>query len=145
MSRSCVEHIRRRVAHGSRNTQCSAAEERAYGTLRLLTLSTLRLPDLFLYAHVLQVFDEDPDVERVPPVIVAAVRTIASGALRLAHRALETHARNVGYETGAWVDRALEQAGAWLCCERRRRGAGAARSGATGGDRDHACDRGHGG
>ena len=93
-------------------------EERAYGTLRLLTLATLRLPDLFLYAHVLQVFDEDPDVERVPPVVVGAVRTIASGALRLAHRALvRRHARNVGYETGAWVDRALEQAGAWLCCE----------------------------
>ena len=73
------------LVHGSRNTQCSAAEERAYGTLRLLTLATLRLPDLFLYAHVLQVFDEDPDVERVPPVVVAAVRTIASGALR--HRA----------------------------------------------------------
>jgi hypothetical protein len=105
------------LAHGSRSTQCSAAEERAYGTLRLLTLATLRLPDLFLYAHVLQVFDEDPDVERVPPVIVAAVRTIASGALRLGHRALETHARNVGYETGTWVDRALEQAGAWLYCQ----------------------------
>jgi hypothetical protein len=43
------------------------------------------------------------------------VRTIASGALGLAHRALETHARNVGYQKGAWVDRALEQAGAWLC------------------------------
>jgi len=105
------------VAHGSRNTQCSASEERGYGTLRLLTLATLRLPDLSLYAHVLQVFDEDPDVERVPPVVVGAVRTISSGALRLAHRALETHARNVGYETGVWVDRALEQAGAWLCCE----------------------------
>ncbi|MGB0094786.1 MAG: hypothetical protein WBP81_19915 [Solirubrobacteraceae bacterium] len=105
------------VAHGSRNTQCSAPEERAYGTLRLLTLATLRLPDLFLYAHVLQVFDEDPAVERVPPVVVGAVRTIGSDALRLAHRALETHARNVGYETGAWVDRALEQAGACLCCQ----------------------------
>ena len=105
------------VAHGSRSTQCSASEERAYGTLRLLTLATLRLPDLFLYAHVLQVFDEDPDVEQVPPVVVRAVRTIASGALRLAHRALETHARNVGYQKGAWIDRALEQAGAWLCCQ----------------------------
>jgi hypothetical protein len=105
------------VAHDSRNTQCSAPEERAHGTLRLLTLAILRLPDLFLYAHVLQVFDEDPALERVPPVVVRAVRTIASGALRRAHRALETDARNVGYETGAWVDRALEQAGAWLCCE----------------------------
>jgi hypothetical protein len=76
------------VAHGSRNTQCSATEERAYGTLRLLTLATLRLPDLFLYAHVLQAFDEDPDVEQVPPVIVGAVRTIASGPLRLSHSAM---------------------------------------------------------
>ena len=38
------------VSHGARNTRCAADEERAYGTLRLLTLATLRLPDLFLYA-----------------------------------------------------------------------------------------------
>jgi hypothetical protein len=85
--------------------------------LRLLTLATLRLPDLFLYAHVLQVFDEDPEIDRIPPVVVEGVRVIASGALRLGHRALETHARDVGYETGVWVDRALEQAGAWLCAD----------------------------
>lgn len=82
--------------------------------MRLLTLATLRLPDLFLYAHLLQVFDDDPEVDPVPPVVVRAVQAIASGALRLSHRALETHGRDVGYETGAWIDGALEQAGVEL-------------------------------
>ena len=102
------------VSDGADNTWCAAAQERGYGTLRLLTLATLRLPDLFLYAHVAQAFGEDPEVERVPPVVVDAVRMIAAGALRLTHRALETHASEVGYETGFWVDRALEQAGVRL-------------------------------
>ena len=101
------------VSHGARNTRC-AADERAYGTLRLLTLATVRLPDLFLYAHVAQAFGEDPDVDRVPVVVVDAVRVIAAGALRLAHRALETHARETGCEPGMWIDRALKRAGGWL-------------------------------
>jgi hypothetical protein len=102
------------VSDGAENTWCAAAQERGYGTLRLLTLATLRLPDLFLYAHVAQAFGEDPEVERVPPVVVDAVRMIAAGALRLTHRALETHASDVGYDAGVWVDRALGQAGARL-------------------------------
>jgi hypothetical protein len=105
------------VSHGADSTWCAAVEERGYGTLRLLTLATLRLPDLFLYAHVAHAFLEDPEVDGVPPVVVDALRVIAAGALRLAHRALETHARDVGYETRVWVDRALEQAGTWLSRE----------------------------
>jgi hypothetical protein len=105
------------VARGVDSTWCSAAQERRYGTLRLLTLAMLRLPDLFLYAHVAQAFREDPEVEQVPSVVVDAVRVIAAGALRLAHRALETHASEVGYGTGVWVDRALEEAGARLARE----------------------------
>jgi hypothetical protein len=105
------------VSHGANSTWCAAAQERGYGTLRLLTLATLRLPDLFLCAHVAQAFREDPKVDRVPPVVVDAVRATAAGALRLAHRALETHASDVGYETGAWVDRALERAAARLARE----------------------------
>jgi hypothetical protein len=102
------------VSHGARNTRCTADGERAYGTLRLLTLATLRLPDLFLYAHVAEAFVEDPEVDRVPSVVVDAVRMISAGALRLAHRALETHVRETGCEPGVWVDRTLTQAGAWL-------------------------------
>ena len=91
------------VSDGADSTWCAAAQERGYGTLRLLTLATLRLPDLFLYAHVAQAFGEDPEVERVPTVVVDAVRMIAAGALRLTHRALESHAGEVGYETGVWL------------------------------------------
>jgi hypothetical protein len=105
------------IVRGASNTQCSAEEERTYGTLRLLTLATLRLPDLFLYANIVEVLAGDPDYDRVPPVAVRAIITPAAGALRLAHRALETHARDVGYEAEAWVDRALERAGALLAAE----------------------------
>ena len=102
------------IARGASNTQCSAEEERTYGTLRLLTLATLRLPDLFLYAHIVEVLAGDPDYDRVPPVAVRAIITPAAGALRLAHRALETHARGVGYQVEVWVDRALEHTGGLL-------------------------------
>ena len=39
----------RAVSHGAANTLCTPEEESAHGTLRLLTLATLRLPDLYLY------------------------------------------------------------------------------------------------
>ena len=87
------------------------------GTLRLLTLATLRVPDVFLYAHIVEVLAGDPDHDRVPPVVVRAIIASAAGALRLSHRALETHARDVGYLVVAWVDRALEQVGALLAGE----------------------------
>ena len=100
----------RAVSHGAANTLCTPGEERAYGTLRLLTLATLRLPDLYLYAHLLEALDEDPAVEPVPPLVTSRLGEIAAGALRLAHRALETHADELGYQPGAWVKRALERA-----------------------------------
>ena len=37
------------VARGVANTHCSIEQERRYGVLRLLTLATLRLPDLAVY------------------------------------------------------------------------------------------------
>ena len=105
----------RAVSHGAANTLCTPDEERAYGTLRLLTLATLRLPDLYLYAHLLEALDEEPTIEPVPPIVTSQLSEIAAGALRLAHRALETHAHELGYEPGAWVARALERAHERLC------------------------------
>jgi hypothetical protein len=102
---------RRAVAHGAHNTQCTAEQESAYGTLRLLTLTMLRLPDLLLYAHLLHVYDEDGDRADVPTAVVRGASDIASGALRLAHRALETHAHDLRYETAAWVEWLLGHAG----------------------------------
>ena len=98
------------VANGGANTGCTAEEERAYGVLRLLTLALLRLPDLALCAHVVHLVGEvDED-----PLLARTLGDVAAGALRLAHRALEIHGRDVGYETGAWIDHALLVAGAAL-------------------------------
>jgi hypothetical protein len=100
----------RAVSHGAANTLCTPKEESAHGTLQLLTLATLRLPDLYLYAHLLEALDEEPTVEPVPQLVTSRLGEIAAGALRLAHRALETHADELGYQPGAWVERALERA-----------------------------------
>ena len=108
------------VSHGAANTLCTPEEERAYGALRLLTLATLRLPDLYLHAHLLQALDEDPTIEPVPPIVTAQLGEIAAGALRLAHRALETHAHELGYRSGAWTERALERARSQLCGDLER-------------------------
>jgi hypothetical protein len=102
------------VSHGAANTLCTPEEERAYGTLRLLTLATLRLPDLYLHAHLLEALDRDATIEPIPPLATSQLGETCAGALRLAHRALETHARELGFEPGAWVERALERARAQL-------------------------------
>ena len=104
------------VAHGAASTQCTAEEERTYSPLRLLTLAMLHLPDLALCAYLLDVLNEDDEVDRVRAVVVEEVAATAAGALRLTHRALETHARNVGYETGVWLERVLDYASASLWC-----------------------------
>ena len=98
------------VSHGAANTLCTPEEEQAYGALRLLTLATVRLPDLYLYSYLLEALDEEPTIEPVPPIVTTQLSEIAAGALRLAHRALETHAHELGYETGAWIERALDRA-----------------------------------
>ena len=98
----------RAVAFGVANTQCSSERERQFGALRLLTLSTLRLPDVALYGELLH----SSAGERSACCLVAQTLIGASsGAMRLAHRALETHALEVGYRAEAWVERAVEGAG----------------------------------
>jgi hypothetical protein len=102
------------VAHGAASTRCAAEEERTYTPLRLLTLAALHLPDLALYAYLLDVMDEDDEVDRVRAVLAVEMGATAAGVLRLAHRALETHARDVGYERGVWLERVLDHASATL-------------------------------
>jgi hypothetical protein len=101
----------RAVAHGMANTQCSVERERGYGALRLLTLATLRLPDVAVYGERLHSHgDEVSAVCLVAQTLIGA----SAGAMRLAHRALEVHALEVGYHIEAWVERALRGAGAEL-------------------------------
>ncbi|HEV3485062.1 MAG TPA: hypothetical protein VG106_06625 [Vicinamibacterales bacterium] len=102
----------RAVVEGSANTQCTADQERGYGTLRLLTLATLRLPDLTLYAHWAHVCDDvsDGQARRVSLAVLRAVADVACGALRLAHRALETHCDERDDDAAGWVTRAIDRA-----------------------------------
>ena len=98
------------LAYGATDTGCRAEEERLCGTLRLITLAILRLPDLALLAQLMHADSEDRLVLRV-------AREVAGGALRLAHRALQTHGRDVGYQVGAWIDDALLTAAVELARE----------------------------
>jgi len=105
---------RRAVTQGTNNSGCTPDRERAYGALRLLTLATLRLPDLVLYAHLAELYGDETDAGCVPRLVVSAVSDVAAGALRLTHRALEVHGHSLHYAIAAWTDRALERAGSEL-------------------------------
>jgi hypothetical protein len=100
------------VADGAQNTHCCADCERTYGALRLLTLAMLRLPDLSVQSHLLDAGDGDGDA--LLDIILDAVSDTSAGALRLAHRALETHADALGYDAFAWVEHAVQRTGTIL-------------------------------
>lgn len=105
---------RQAVAQGATNTGCTANRERDYGALRLLTLATLRMPDLVLYAGLADVYEDGPDANRFPRPGVLAIGDASAGALRLTHRALEVHGQRLGYAISVWIGRALERAGTEL-------------------------------
>ena len=60
------------LAHGATNTACRPDEERLYGTLRLMTLAILRLPDLAMIAQLMHMDDEDRVVIASPATSPAA-------------------------------------------------------------------------
>jgi hypothetical protein len=108
----------RAVAFGVANTQCSSERERHFGALRLLTLATLRLPDVAPYRELLH----SDSGERSPCCLVAQTLIGAcAGAMRLGHRALEMRPFEVGYRADAWVARAVEGTRAELSRSVRRR------------------------
>lgn len=92
------------------NTSCRPDEERLHGTLRLMTLAILRLPDLAMIAQLMHMDHQDR-------VVLRAACDIAGGALRLAHRALQTHGRDVDYDIRAWIDSTPLTAAVELACE----------------------------
>jgi hypothetical protein len=53
-------------------------------------------------------------------MVTSTLGELAAGAPRLVHRALETHAHELDYHAGSWVERALERARAQLCCDLER-------------------------
>jgi hypothetical protein len=96
------------VAEGAADTLSDPVDERALGPLRLLTLSMLRLPDLALQVQLLDHAGE-PSAAALHLALDAAWDT-GTGALRLAHRALEAHAEAVGYGAAAWLAHARSRA-----------------------------------
>ena len=107
-----ADAYRSAVAEGAANTRCDAERERAHGALRLVTLALLRLPDLTLQAHLLDVGGHG--AEGVLAFVLDRLCDTSAGALRLSHRALEAHAEAIGYDPDAWVANALERARAVL-------------------------------
>jgi len=61
------------LSAGSEDIGLSRFSELQLGPLRLLVLELVRMPDLFVYCHVLEASDLDDSSERLPPVAVARV------------------------------------------------------------------------
>lgn len=101
------------VCHGAIDTGCGSGAEREQTPLKLLTLVAWRLPDLALSTFVVQSLAGDVADARLAAVI-EQLRRQAAGVVRLSHRALETHARNVGYGIDEWCARILESGSALL-------------------------------
>ena len=109
----------RAVAFGVANTQCSSERERQFGALRLLTLATLRLPDVALYGELLHCHAAE---QRACCLVAQTLIGASSGAMRLAHRALEMHALELGYRADAWVEHAVDGTGDELSAAGREEG-----------------------
>jgi hypothetical protein len=76
--------------------------------VRLLTLATLRVPDVALFGELLHCHAaERRACCLVPQTLIGA----CAGAIRLAQGALEMHALELGYRAHAWVQRAVDGAG----------------------------------
>jgi hypothetical protein len=88
------------------NTRCGAERERRYGAPRLLTLATLRLPHLLAVHGGLLHSEEECGA---PCLVAQAVIGASSGAMRLAHRALEIHALELGYGVQVWLERGRDE------------------------------------
>lgn len=93
------------LAPGGNNTGRIAEDERTHGPLELLLMALVRLSDLAAATYMLDWLDEGPDTP-----VARAAGDVSAGALRLGHRALEVHGRNVGYGIEAWIDQALSVA-----------------------------------
>jgi len=92
-------------------------KELEVGALGLLVLALMRLPDLSLYCYVVDACDLDAS-ECLPAPVVARMRVLTGAALRLAYRALESHALTAGevfeFEATIRLADAYERAAALL-------------------------------
>lgn len=92
------------VACGSDFTGTTREEERACSAQDLLCMAGAAALDV---AMIAQRFE----ASRTAAGNARMMRTAAAGLARLSARALEVHARDTGYDPGAWIERAGEQTG----------------------------------
>lgn len=104
---------RHAVCYGANYTRGRRETEQQASSLKLLTLAMCRLPDLALSTCVVQALGGSERDERLEE-IVAQLKLEAAGAIRLCQRALEVHARNVGYDLQEWSMSIVETTSAVL-------------------------------
>ena len=94
------------VSRGIDATGWDADTERVQRPIELLAAATLRTPALAALAPALAAaagWQHRDELE--------VARTVSAGLVRLAHRALEVHGRDVGYDIETWIDEAIVLAG----------------------------------
>jgi len=91
----------------TRGTQRAAGMPSSPAGQRLTALAQTakELPHLFLYAHLVQ-WTNEPD--GAPDDVLEALRGVCAVTLGLTHRALEAHARAVGFHVRGWVHQGVE-------------------------------------
>lgn len=95
------------IAEGGMSALGCPGCERAHGTLRLLTLALVRLPQLAVQAHLIDMTESAPD--GILDVVLEGMCATSAGALRLAHHALQAHADELGYDAALWIGHAHER------------------------------------
>jgi hypothetical protein len=101
------------VCYGANDTWGLRETEHQATPINLLTLAIWRLPDISLSTFVVQTLGGGHRDERLEAVI-AQLKLQTAGTLRLCQRALEVHARNVGYDLGQWSTTIVETMSALL-------------------------------
>jgi hypothetical protein len=96
---------REAVAHGADLIGLDVADERTAGTLELLAAITVRVPHLTLL--LASPAEASRPLSPGAACVAREARRQSAAIVRLAHRALEVHARDVGYDPEAWRERAL--------------------------------------
>jgi hypothetical protein len=86
------------VSHGIDVTGCSAEAACTERPVRLLAEATVHTPSLLVAVAT------GSEPRRL-------ARTLSAGLVRLAHHALEVHARDNGYDTAAWIAQTITLGG----------------------------------
>jgi hypothetical protein len=91
------------VRYGQNDVGLTTEQERAERPATLLARGLARMPEVSLHLGLLGAYSIEQGSPDFALPLVRAGRSASAGALRLTHRALELHARDLGYEPGRWL------------------------------------------